>query len=47
MAMASAGTYAAYLHLTPDRTMPAPHHSFFTGWMLFLPPNCVKALREQ
>ena len=20
-------------------TMPAPHHSVFTGWMLFLPPN--------
>ena len=20
-------------------TMPAPHHSFFTGWMPFLPPN--------
>jgi len=19
--------------------MPAPHHSFFTGWMLFLTPN--------
>jgi len=20
-------------------TTPAPHHSFFTGWMLFLTPN--------
>jgi len=20
-------------------TMPAPHHSFFAGWMPFLPPN--------
>jgi len=20
-------------------TMPAPHHSFFTRWMLFLTPN--------
>ena len=20
-------------------TMPVPHHSVFTGWMLFLPPN--------
>ena len=22
-----------------QRTMPVPHHSFFTGWMPFLPPN--------
>jgi len=34
--MASAGPYAS-LHLTPDT--PAPHHSFFTGRMPFLPPN--------
>jgi len=27
-------------------TMPAPHHSLFTGRMYFLPPNCVKALKD-
>jgi len=24
---------------SPERTMPATHHSFFTGRMPFLPPN--------
>jgi len=39
VAVASAGPYA-YLHLAPDRiTMPASHHSVFTGRMPFLPPN--------
>ena len=39
-AVASAGPYANKMHLTPDRmTTPAPHHSVFTGWMPFLPPN--------
>jgi len=40
VAVASAGPYANHLHLTPDTTMPVPHHSdFFTGWVPFLPPN--------
>jgi len=39
VAVASAGPYAC-LHLAPDRlSMPAPHHSVFTGRMPFLPPN--------
>jgi len=38
VAVASAGPYA-YLHFAPDKTtMPASHHSFFTGQMPFLPP---------
>ena len=38
--MASAAAYANDLHLAPiQATMPAPHQSVFTGWMLFLPPN--------
>jgi len=35
-AVATAGPYANSLHLAPDRT---PHHSNFTGQMLFLAPN--------
>jgi len=32
--------YADHLHLAPDRTIPASHHSvFFSGQMLFLMPN--------
>jgi len=38
VAVASAGPYAN-LHLDSDTTMPASHHSFFSGWMPFLPPN--------
>ena len=33
------------VHLAPDRTMPAPYHTIFTGKMLFLMPNRVKALK--
>jgi len=37
--VASAGLYAS-LHLAPDRSLPAPHHSsFFIDRMPFLPPN--------
>ena len=39
MALASAGPYVNHLHLAADMTMPTPHHSIFTGQMLFLPPN--------
>ena len=48
-AVASAGPYANSLHLTPDRiTTPAPHHSIFTGRMLFLAPsNSVEALKAK
>ena len=35
-ATASAGPYANNLHLVPDTK---PHHSVFTGRMLFLTPN--------
>jgi len=36
----------ANLHLDPDTTIPASHHSVFTGQMTFLPPtNSVKALK--
>ena len=35
-AVASAGPYANNLHLAPDTTTPTPHHSIFTGRMLFL-----------
>jgi len=39
-AVASAGPYANNLHLTPDSiTTPTPHHSTFTGQILFLTPN--------
>ena len=38
-AVASAGPYANYLHLTSDITTPTPHHSIFTGRMLFLMLN--------
>ena len=37
-AMASAGPCASNLHLAPDTTL-TPHHSIFTGQMLFLTPN--------
>ena len=41
MAVASAGPYTSL-----QITMPAPHHSVFTGQMPFLPPtNSVKALK--
>ena len=40
MAVASAGLYANNLHLAPWHiTTPTPHHSDFTGRMLFLTPN--------
>ena len=39
MAVASAGPYANNLHLAPDITTPTPHHSIFTGRMLFLTSN--------
>jgi len=40
MAVASAGPYASNLHLAADLiTTPTPHHSIFTGRMLFLAPN--------
>jgi len=40
MAVASAGPYANNLHLAPNMiTAPTPHHSIFTGWMLFLSPK--------
>ena len=39
MATASAGPYAINLHRAPDTAPPAPHHSIFTGRMLFLTPN--------
>jgi len=39
VAVASARPYANHLHLTPDITIPVPHHSVFTGWMPFLLPN--------
>jgi len=36
----SAGPYANNLHLAPRHiTTPTPHHSIFTGQMLFLMPN--------
>ena len=38
MAVTAAGSYAS-LHLAPDRTMPAPYYSFFTGRMPFLLPK--------
>ena len=38
-AVASAGPYANNLHLATDITTPTPHHSIFTGLMLFLMPN--------
>ena len=40
VAVASAGPYANYLHLAPDR-QPCQHfiNHFFTDWMLFLTPN--------
>jgi len=38
--VASAGPYTNHLHLAPNgTTMPEPHHSVFTGRMLFLTPN--------
>ena len=47
VAVASAEPYANHLHLTPDRTTPAPHHSiFFTGRMPFLPPNQQRQITE-
>jgi len=39
VALASAEPYGNHLHLAPDRTIPVSHHSVFTGWMPFLPPN--------
>jgi len=36
-AVASAGQYANNLHHDPN--IPTPHHSTFTGRMLFLMPN--------
>jgi len=38
-AVAAAGPYANSLHLTADITTPTPHHSVFTGQMLFLTLN--------
>ena len=38
-AVAAAGPYANNMHLAPDITTPTPHHSIFTGRMLFLTPN--------
>jgi len=42
----SAGPYAS-LHLAPDRTMPASHHSVFlqAGCPSCLPTNSVRALK--
>jgi len=41
VAVASAGAYACKSFAPRSRqiTMPAPHHSVFTGRMPFLPPN--------
>jgi len=41
MAVASAGPYANHLQAPRSRqiTTLAPHHSIFTGWILFLMPN--------
>jgi len=41
VAVASPGPYADHLHLATDNhaSIVAPHHSVFTGQMLFLPPN--------
>jgi len=44
-AVASAGPYAS-LHIDPDTTTKHPTSQFFTGWMPFLPPNSIKALRK-
>jgi len=41
-AVTSAGSYANNLHLASDRK---PHNSVFTGWMHFLTPSSVKALK--
>jgi len=38
VAVASAGPYAS-LHLAPANNASTPPLSFFTGRMLFLPPN--------
>jgi len=45
MATASAGPYANNLHLAPDR-QPTPHHSIFTGRMLFPMPNQQRQSKE-
>jgi len=39
VAVASAGLYMQSLHLIPDNHANIPPLSFFTGRMLFLPPN--------
>jgi len=45
MEVASAGPYANDLHLAPEsRQIRIPHHSIFTGRMLFLTPNRVNTL---
>ena len=41
-AVASAGPYCKqYAHGFIQITTPTPHHSIFTGWVLFLTPNQV------
>jgi len=45
VAVASAGPYAN-LHLDPDITTPAPHYSYFAGWMLFMLPNQQRQITE-
>jgi len=45
MAVASAGPYANNLHLAPDT--PTPHHSIFTGRMLFLMPDQQQQQQQQ
>ena len=37
--MASAGTYANNPPRSRQTTTPTPHHSIFTGWMLYVMPN--------
>ena len=39
MAVASAGPYESFAPRCRQITTPVPHHSFFTSWMPFLPPN--------
>ena len=43
MAVASTGPFAPR---SSQITTPAPHHSFFTGRMLFLGPNQVRHITE-
>jgi len=39
------GTGRTICKRSTPRSMPTPHHSIFTGQILFLTPNCVEALK--